>query len=635
MAQEISLTVEETNKLRVSIGLKPISEPNITKKTDATPDSTTYELSLEDTNKLRISIGLKPIPSDTQASRVTREVDNFDDHQEKSRLKSQEDEVRRRVEDAKMKTHRQKQISKRTLVDGDNIDSDNWLDNLGKPKPKKSRKQNLAHEYDKEHDLSGVKIGHSAKELGEMTQDEILTLKDKDILDDDDSEDELNNDRLVRKDALTKELAEKAEADNVKFNGRHHVGFQEDQDDKEIDQENLIISGSSINIPRVQEVAKPRGISIDSLFSDHSGTEEIQNDYSRAKPVKMKKLKKKSTLKSRSKTQDDELKHVELETYEDNMDEELELESILSKKRRIKQTKRTRMTPEQIADEVELFKRWEIENEIHPDTGIVFDDASDFLSSLNVPILNDVNIKKEDEYESRTNEPQIKKEDVDESQLKDTKQSKETVINESDKLESDKLESDKLESDKIESDSENESTTKSFNGGIASTLQFLQSRNILNKNTTEQNMQQKQRREAAKQSELLKLKISIEERLLKEELEADRTYMNLSKVERVQLFEKALDSRLKEKNIIGTNSPHPNKHGSRSKSFRQKSPASGSLNLTSYNPTIKLSYRDNTGKELDTKGAFKYLSHQFHGVTKAAPEKTVKKEETDLNGSII
>lgn len=618
MAQEISLTIEETNKLRVSIGLKPISEPKNTIKTDATPDSTTYELSLEDTNKLRISIGLKPIPSDTQASRATSEVVNFDEHQEKFRLKSQEDEVRRRVEDAKMKTHRQKQISKRTLVDGENIDTDNWLDNLGKPKPKKQRKENVAQQHDKEHDLSGVKIGHSAKELGEMTQDEILTLKDKDIIDDDDSEDELNNDRLVRKDALTKELAEKAEADNIKFNGRHHVGFQEDQEVKEIDQEHLIISGSSINIPRVQEEAKPKGVSIDILFSDHSETEETQNDYLRAKPVKMKKLKKKSTLKSRSKIQDDELKHVELETYDDNMDEELELESILSKKRRIKQTKRTRMTPEQIADEVELFKRWEIENEIHPDTGIVFDDASDFLSSLNVPILNNVNIKKEIDL----NESQIKKEDTNESQLGEIKQEpKETEVN---------------ESDNKESDSENESTTKSFNGGIASTLQFLQSRNILNKNTTEQNLQQKQRREAAKQSELLKLKISIEERLLKEELEADRTYMNLSKVERVQLFEKALDSRLKEKNIIGTNSPNTNnKYGSRSKSFRQKTPASGSLNLSSYNPTIKLSYRDNTGKELDTKGAFKYLSHQFHGVTKSAPEKSVKTEETDLKGSII
>ena len=79
MTEEISLSVEDTNKLRLQLGLKPIS----LQQEDSSPSSTTstttsqstnvkktsnstavYELSIEETNKLRLLLGLKPLDSE-------------------------------------------------------------------------------------------------------------------------------------------------------------------------------------------------------------------------------------------------------------------------------------------------------------------------------------------------------------------------------------------------------------------------------------------------------------------------------------------------------------------------------------------------------------------------------------------
>lgn len=78
MAQEEEISLEETNRIRVSLGLKPIPVPTQPKEAPATQDSNAVNpgtstssgesISLEETNKLRVSMGLKPIPAESAST---------------------------------------------------------------------------------------------------------------------------------------------------------------------------------------------------------------------------------------------------------------------------------------------------------------------------------------------------------------------------------------------------------------------------------------------------------------------------------------------------------------------------------------------------------------------------------------
>ena len=86
------------------------------------------------------------------------------------------------------------------------------------------------------------------------------------------------------------------------------------------------------------------------------------------------------------------------------------------------------------------------------------------------------------------------------------------------------------------------------------------------------------------------MKISIEERILREELTKNKEYILMPKSEKASYFEKLLDSRLKEKGIVIKDD-----------------------DLKVYNPKVQITYKDRMGNVLDRKKAWKEFSHQYHG----------------------
>lgn len=200
------------------------------------------ELSIEETNKLRISLGLNPLPVDDEvASRETekdkerkkQEADdtsdplknqdetaakNFADYQEELRKKREEEETRLRIAKAQNRREFSKKLQGRTLGDEDpsdattkqgSIDAKKWIKAQRKRAIENSEKR-LQEEAEAEEaaaaeaakyseaDLSGLKVGHDIDDLGldEGGKERILTLRDAGVLDD--AEDELMDSMVER-----------------------------------------------------------------------------------------------------------------------------------------------------------------------------------------------------------------------------------------------------------------------------------------------------------------------------------------------------------------------------------------------------------------------------------------------------
>lgn len=598
MAEEISLSVEETNKIRVSLGLKPIP---ITKNSEEIPQSSggVQCLSLAETNKIRLSLGLAPIIIDNLSySNEKSELNNHEKYNQEVLQNKKDEQLKHRLQEAKERTQkRRKLINGKTLSDASNPAeiTEDWLSNLGKPQLKSKQKvQKSKNVQDKEDNDVDMKIAHTQGDLLRLQDNEILTLEDTDVLNDDD-EVTLSNDKLVRDNKLKKELREKLIAENIKETGRGRSSTgAEETEDLGSTTGFVKVSNSTIKIdneePPEAVEAPTNKIRVDDLFSEINEESSNRSDYSKSKKTtKIKKNKMKNLHKERIDFDLENviLKEVQLDAIDDDQFDraDQELESILSLKRKLKQkSERRKLTPEQIANEVKNAQRWEAENEMENlasasksniNSRIVYDSTSDFLDSLTG--TNAPETAGDNRISVKSGIPDVDSPDLlhpiqelrDEAGVDD-------VIDEKD-------------------------NTPTFSKGLASTLNFLRSRDELETRSGERAESERIQREAIKQNELFKIKVSIEERLLRDELQNDKSFKSLPKADRDAKFEALLDSRLQEKNIV-----LPSIANSVSK--KKITP------LESYNPEVKLSYRDDVGNELNTKQAFKYLSHQFHGV---------------------
>ncbi|KAI7939630.1 hypothetical protein MJO29_014366 [Puccinia striiformis f. sp. tritici] len=180
-------------------------------------------LSIEETNKIRISIGLKPLPTPDSNNNAPAELDP-DQQAEQNYSKRRQEEadavkskkVADRVIKAKENRERLAKLSGRGLgelaadqQEGEEEDLKKWVKRHKKNKhkidpllaAKKKEAELNADEIGKEYgsrDLEGIKVGHDLDDLqSNMMEEEkmVLTLKDSKILDGED--DELENVELA------------------------------------------------------------------------------------------------------------------------------------------------------------------------------------------------------------------------------------------------------------------------------------------------------------------------------------------------------------------------------------------------------------------------------------------------------
>lgn len=645
MSEEISLLLEETNKLRIKAGLSPIPTTSSQLNEEVRE---VISLSIEETNKLRQKIGLPLLPTTTTTttniSSDSTEYKNYEDYERERLQNLKNNQLIERINIAKFNSNKRKFLTNETIIDNaEDLDTDDWLNNLGEStessKPHKKQKTTIVKSNQNDTGPTTTIIGHTTKELQSLGNNEILTLKDTDLINDDDEDGTgsiLMNQDLSNKAKLKRNLAERKEAENIKFNGRHYRRNNKEEEEEEEEEFNdidglltndkVIMSGSTIDLssntaklPPPPNDKKKNMLAITNLFEDlDNDTLSNNNNIKSNVPIKMKKIKKKKDNNKKKsnklKLLDDTIKPVELlvETNignDDDIDDiENQLSNSISNLRTKKLQTRLEFTPEQLAEEISANKRWEFERKLEQENlknnnnnNNVYNDTIGFLNNLETNILSESG---EVEVTANINEESADDDDEDDvkQQEVESKQTNPGVYS-------------------IVEEKQKEDEAPKFSGGLAETLKFLKSRNILDPEsitTTNEELRQQElaREEAIKKSELLKMKISIEERILKEELSKDKSYIRMPKIERSGYFEKLLDTRLKQKGIIIDNNTGT--------TTKKTNLGMVQNNLKIYNPKVELTYKDELGNVLNTKQAYKQLSHKYHGT---GLDKNKKKQE--------
>lgn len=597
---EESMSIEETNKIRISLGLKPIPLPNQPQPTPTTTSSKNDDISVEETNRLRASLGLKPIVETTSA-KPSREQ-SIEEYQELQQKEERDQKIRQKLEIAKSKAAKRKKINvARSLLEEEeeNQETDDWLNKIRKPAEKsKVKKVKKIIKNDNGDDLSGLKVGHSIDDINNLQQEDvILTLKDRSILDD---EDELESELLVKKNKLEKQIAEKLRTNKYKkYDGvegeekslleRYDEELQGDNGDS------FVLNGGTIKVDKpkeVEPVEKNGKRKMEFSIDDDDEDEPIEtSDYAKAKPIKMKKLKKKSGNSRKREERTDEdgdlvaLQSVELKDEDSSLQDDFELQSALALKRLKNLKKRKHIKPEDIAKEIEEDR----ENQMNVDSesqGIVIDENTEFLSSIKAGGVE----------ESENGQPVETEE----------------VIADVDGEEGDKMDVDVANEPEAQVEEEApvpaEEEEVNFNGGIGSLLGFLKSKNIVETKTQEQIDSEKRAKELKKKLDLEKLKTEIEKRIYEESLHEDSSFQKLPKQKKEEILESELAQ------------------------FKElQNPSEIADKLKNYKPEVKLKYIDEYGREMNTKEAYKALSHQFHGKgpSKSKVAKKLKKVEEE------
>lgn len=646
MSEEISLLLEETNKLRIKAGLSPI--PTTSSQLNEKVREV-ISLSIEETNKLRQKIGLPLLPTTTTTTNISSdstEYKNYEDYERERLQNLKNNQLIERINIAKFNSNKRKFLTNETIIDNaEDLDTDDWLNNLGEStessKPHKKQKTTIVKSNQNDTGPTTTIIGHTTKELQSLGNNEILTLKDTDLINDDDEDGTgsiLMNQDLSNKAKLKRNLAERKEAENIKFNGRHYRRNNKEEEEEEEEEFNdidglltnnkVIMSGSTIDLssntaklPPPPNDKKKNMLAITNLFEDlDNDTLSNNNNIKSNVPIKMKKIKKKKDNNKKKsnklKLLDDTIKPVELlvETNignDDDIDDiENQLSNSISNLRTKKLQTRLEFTPEQLAEEISANKRWEFERKLEQENlknnnnnNNVYNDTIGFLNNLETNILSESG---EVEVTANINEESADDDDKDDvkQQEVESKQTNPGVYS-------------------IVEEKQKEDEAPKFSGGLAETLKFLKSCNILDPEsitTTNEELRQQElaREEAIKKSELLKMKISIEERILKEELSKDKSYIRMPKIERSGYFEKLLDTRLKQKGIIIDNNTGT------TTTTKKTNLGMVQNNLKIYNPKVELTYKDELGNVLNTKQAYKQLSHKYHGT---GLDKNKKKQE--------
>ena len=654
MSEEISLLLEETNKLRIKAGLSPIPTTSSQLNEEVRE---VISLSIEETNKLRQKIGLPLLPTTTTTTNISSdstEYKNYEDYERERLQNLKNNQLIERINIAKFNSNKRKFLTNETIIDNaEDLDTDDWLNNLGEStessKPHKKQKTTIVKSNQNDTGPTTTIIGHTTKELQSLGNNEILTLKDTDLINDDDEDGTgsiLMNQDLSNKAKLKRNLAERKEAENIKFNGRHYRRNNKEEEEEEEEEFNdidglltnnkVIMSGSTIDLssntaklPPPPNDKKKNMLAITNLFEDlDNDTLSNNNNIKSNVPIKMKKIKKKKDNNKKKsnklKLLDDTIKPVELlvETNIGDIDDiENQLSNSISNLRTKKLQTRLEFTPEQLAEEISANKRWEFERKLEQENlknnnnnNNVYNDTIGFLNNLETNILSESG---EVEVTANINEESADDDDEDDvkQQEVESKQTNPGVYS-------------------IVEEKQKEDEAPKFSGGLAETLKFLKSRNILDPEsitTTNEELRQQElaREEAIKKSELLKMKISIEERILKEELSKDKSYIRMPKIERSGYFEKLLDTRLKQKGIIIDNNTGT--------TTKKTNLGMVQNNLKIYNPKVELTYKDELGNVLNTKQAYKQLSHKYHGTgldkNKKKQEQLKKQQQQQQRGS--
>ncbi|CAG8216190.1 unnamed protein product [Penicillium salamii] len=631
-------------------------------------------LSIEQNNKIRVALGLKPLPvpgagpqfqeSDSESGEEEEEAstvetrqaagyDNWKKLQDDAEAKRKRDERNAAIKKARDIAQRNIQLEGATLGEenGAELDTKAWLAQSKKrtKKVEKERARRTAEELEERErlaaaeytaaDLAGIKVGHSAGDF-DGGEDHILTLKDA-AVDDDEVMDELQDTALAEQE----KLQEKLELKKKKPVYDPHAESQGilSQYDDEIDgkkRKRFTLDAKGSNEEREakrQEVSNQlKKNTINLEFEPEVPT----SDYMDISEVKIKKPKKKKakTTKQRAVMDDDDLapppdstdtqgnSAMEIDssagvpvparrkptTENVSFADDDDLQASLALQRRAAFKKRKKISPEDLARQLrEEEVQTAMEDEDEP--GLVIDETSEFVANLDKADLLEAQGKKtkpaprrasteEPAHTEPESQPETEGEgvEIDMDRYGDVEDEEELTA----RIKRD--EAAQAQSEITGTGLEEEST---LDEGLGATLKLLRSRGLVKDNDGgSQNALMRDRQQFLADKANRETEI---ERRARQQRERDRTS---GKLERMSAREREEHARWENKQRDQQEARHM------AEVFNRE-----------YKPDVQLRYVDEFGRNMNQKEAFKQLSHQFHGKGsgKMKTEKRLKKIEEE------
>ncbi|KAH6640709.1 SART-1 protein [Chaetomium tenue] len=590
-------SIEELNKVRLAMGMKPLPVPGAAPP----PKQATPEIELGDDGKA----------VSTLDSREAASYENFRKAQEAEEAKKKREAKAAAIKKARELAQRTAVVAGKGLADDDEeVDVKSWLKNQKKRQKKidaarKTEEERAAAEAETaEHtaaDLAGVKVAHDMANFLDG-DDQVLTLKDTGVLENEDEGDELENLSLLEQERLQERLDLKKkrpvyDPNDVDETGQIGLLSKYDEEIYGKKKTAFTLDSAATTTELADILAAPaqkrkhQVVDLDVLEDAPAPT----SDYLDLSEVKVKKPKKKKSKSTRRKREDDEdalfpgdaadgdepaQEEMDIDSgaavfakkrkiVDDSFVDDEDLQATLALQRREALKKRKKTRPEDIARQVRESTENQ-EGESQEDKGIVMDEISRFVDGLRH--------EPEEERKPRKPKPEsgVTAMEQDESsgdeEMHDVDQPREaTPI--------------------AEAPTTGVEEEKTVGQGMGATLSLLRDRQLIEEGRgAEVNEKFRQRQRFLNE---LHRRMDLFDQDTRAQRERDRTS---GRLDRMSAREK--EDWQRQQNTMR------DQHQSRvmDQLFRE-----------GYRPDVELKYVDGDGRSLDAKEAFKELSHQFHG----------------------
>ncbi|PCH42395.1 SART-1 protein [Wolfiporia cocos MD-104 SS10] len=596
-------------------------------------------ISLEETNKIRISLGLKPLTDDKAPAndKEKQAEDNYAKQREEEAKQRESKKIQDNIAKVRNRRELNAKLKGSTLgdVDGDVDDTLKWIKRSKKrDKELAKKRQEELENMDKvfqdeytEKDLVGLKVSHDFEEM-EDGEDRILTLKDSRILDNE--EDELQNVELADHERTKKN-------NELKIKRRDYTGYDDEEfapghagmkrsvlskydEFLEGPKEQGFRLGSSSSITQTKREDKEAAAATvnKSLLSIDYAKNIESADYLKEGDIGFKKPKTKKKRPSRRVAEDSDIPPVNGDdqmqvdekpivprprNLDTNFVDDDELQAALARSRRAKLQKAKKLSPEEIAKRVaEERIKSEAPGVINvdgdadgdADSGLTFDDTSEFVRAIT---YDPVQVKKEPPAEPRlpsvppkARSPSVDVKMSEGDQAMEELEAGEVVVKEEDDEDEEMLNA--IENAIRETEAEEKAraenpdvpvgtgSEQTYSSGLASTLNILRNQGILATPSADQ----RERERVQLQRDLW----LAEHRRMLAQRELERTRARGGNRDQAT---REYENRLREQQEARQNL----------ETFRE------------YKPDVNIVYYDEFGRELTPKEAWKALSHKFHG----------------------
>ncbi|KTW31568.1 hypothetical protein T552_00206 [Pneumocystis carinii B80] len=559
-----SMTVEETNALRRSLGLAPLSETVEPVEDPAVANFKAFraaKIKEEETRSIQERIRMAKETRETQRRFTGKGLGEASDDGDLD-LRSW------------IMNHRKRNFSHAT-------DKDNTVNSNSEKKQKKNEKE----EYTSDQ-LEGIKVSHDFTDINEG-EAMVLTLKDSTILENEDQGDELENIGLVEKEKLEKNLENKKK---FVYTGYDDDEFSEDnpktilfQYDEKVKKGFII--GNAFKEP--QEEVWKKGLQ-ETFSLNHTSVENTSSDYQDISQIVIKKTKKKANrmrkvdhdligesidTKNIVRNSDNIASHKDLNFDNVSFVDDDDLQACLARQREASKRKKV-SHPENVAKLVkEQILEESKEDGDKNNEGLIIDETTEFVRGIQATESREKpKVFENIEYIQNLETREI----VDENSEDETKES---PYDEPDNY------TKKISTTGIEDEAD-------ISSGVGAVFNLLKQKGIINKQTDEAlSVQKAQHEHSLFLAEQKKLKKRLEEEA-KYRKEMDRCSGKLDR----------MTPRERELYLQSENQRHAMIEARELQKLFSK-----------WTPVIQLKYNDEFGREIKDKEAYKFLSHQFHG----------------------